>query len=122
MAVSRRWKQPEQRFRAWARGEESLPYALGQVQFVPVETNLWFANLIGQHGIRTQHGKPPVRYEALQEGLRRVAEQAHASGAAVHMPRIACGLAGGTWDKVEPIIEAELVARGIPVVVYDLPT
>jgi hypothetical protein len=37
------------------------------------------------------------------------------------MPRIACGLAGGTWDKVEPILQEEVIARGIPVRVYDLP-
>jgi hypothetical protein len=36
------------------------------------------------------------------------------------MPRIGCGLAGGTWDKIEPIIERTLLAKGIEVVVYDL--
>ena len=121
LALSRRWKQPEQRFRAWSNGEDVLPYALGQVQFVPVEENLVVANLIGQHGIRRQGGLPPVRYEAIEQGLRRVAEQAQASGATVHMPRIACGLAGGTWDKIEPLIQVELVAKGISVMVYDFP-
>jgi O-acetyl-ADP-ribose deacetylase (regulator of RNase III) len=121
LALSRRWKQPEQSFRSWAHGETSLPYELGQVQFVPVEETLWVANLIGQHGIRRVNGIPPVRYEAIERGLKRVAEQAHAEGAIVHMPRIACGLAGGTWDKIEPLIEAELVAKGIPVFVYDFP-
>jgi O-acetyl-ADP-ribose deacetylase (regulator of RNase III) len=77
--------------------------------------------MIGQHGIRRQNGTPPVRYEAIEQGLKRVADQAHARGATVHMPRIACGLAGGTWDRIEPLIQAELVAKGIPVVVYDFP-
>lgn len=35
------------------------------------------------------------------------------------MPRIGCGLAGGTWDRVEPLVGERLVARGIPVTVYD---
>jgi hypothetical protein len=53
LALSRRWSEPERRYRAWARGEEdSAPFALGQVQLVPVEESLWVANLIGQHGIR----------------------------------------------------------------------
>ena len=34
------------------------------------------------------------------------------------MPRIGCGLAGGTWKEVEPIVQAAL--DGLPVVVYDL--
>lgn len=37
------------------------------------------------------------------------------------MPRIGCGLAGGTWDRVGPIVEEELCAHGVPVMVYDWP-
>jgi hypothetical protein len=40
--------------------------------------------------------------------------------ASVHMPRIGCGLAGGKWEEIEPIIERTLVAKGMTVVVYDL--
>src|SRR5438270_13036483 len=68
MAVSRRWKEPELRFRAWSHVDEALPYELGQVQFVQVEDKVWVANLIGQHGIRREGGLPPVRYEAIQQG------------------------------------------------------
>ena len=32
---------------------------------------------------------------------------------------VACGLAGGTWDRIDPLIQEELAAKGIPVVVYD---
>ena len=28
LAVSRRWREPERRYRAWHRGEESQPFAL----------------------------------------------------------------------------------------------
>ena len=35
------------------------------------------------------------------------------------MPRIGCGLAGGRWGQVEPIILDELVSLGIEVTVYD---
>tara|TARA_R110002111_G_scaffold227346_2_gene288919 strand:+ start:47395 stop:47511 length:117 start_codon:yes stop_codon:yes gene_type:complete len=35
------------------------------------------------------------------------------------MPRIGCGLAGGKWDKVEPLIEQTLRTAGIDVYVYD---
>ncbi|HWA29063.1 MAG TPA: hypothetical protein VG734_25660 [Lacunisphaera sp.] len=36
------------------------------------------------------------------------------------MPRIGCGLAGGKWDMVEPIVVDELAALGVNVTVYDL--
>jgi hypothetical protein len=35
------------------------------------------------------------------------------------MPRIGCGLAGGRWDRVEPLVRVALVHRGVSVTVYD---
>jgi hypothetical protein len=35
------------------------------------------------------------------------------------MPRIGCGLAGGRWERIEPLLEATLVAAGVPATVYD---
>ena len=121
LALSRRWPQPERRYRAWYRGQEELPFALGEVQFVRVEENLWVANLIGQHGLGRRGNVPPVRYEAIRAGLQRVADFAKHEKASVHMPRIACGLAGGEWPVVERLIEEELTSRGVAVTVYDLP-
>jgi hypothetical protein len=40
--------------------------------------------------------------------------------ATVHMPRIGCGLAGGTWDRIGPIVERTLSAKNIGAFVYDL--
>jgi O-acetyl-ADP-ribose deacetylase (regulator of RNase III) len=121
LALSRRWAGPEERYRSWHQGAESIPFELGQVQFVQVEERTWVANLIGQHGIRRRGATAPVRYEAIREGLRRVAERALAEGASVHMPRIGCGLAGGKWEEVERLIEDELGGKGVEVTVYDLP-
>ena len=39
-------------------------------------------------------------------------------GAGVHMPRIGCGLAGGKWSDVEPLIVDALSMRDVDVVVY----
>jgi O-acetyl-ADP-ribose deacetylase (regulator of RNase III) len=53
-------------------------------------------------------------------GLSRlVAEKAKELNASVHMPRIGCGLAGGEWSKVEPIIIETLCKNGVEVTVYD---
>jgi hypothetical protein len=48
-----------------------------------------------------------------------VADFAIDNNAAVHMPRIGCGLAGGTWDKIEPLIDENLADKGVEVTVYD---
>jgi len=77
--------------------------------------------MIGQHGLKRTGGKPPpIRYEAIEAALVKVAEEAKKLKASVHMPRIGCGLAGGTWDKIEPIIKGTLCVEGIEVFVYDL--
>lgn len=35
------------------------------------------------------------------------------------MPRIGCGLAGGKWSRIEPLIANTLCARDVEVTVYD---
>ena len=121
VALSRRWKNPERRFRAWYRGqgEDTRPFALGEAQLVEVEPALWVANVIGQRGLKPKDGVPPVRYDAIRQGLAQVAAFAAEHGASVHMPRIGCGLAGGSWEVVSGLIEETLGAAGVPVVVYD---
>lgn len=118
VAISKRWKQPEQQYREWYKTKDG--FSLGQVQFVQVEKDLWVANLIGQHKInKDNNGNPPIRYKAILQGLEKVAQFANEKEATVHMPRIGCGLAGGTWDKVEPLIKSSLTTKNIPVTVYD---
>lgn len=60
-----------------------------------------------------------ARYEAIDAGLAAVARHALELGAFVHMPRTGCGLAGGTWSRIEPLIETRLTGRGLSVSVYD---
>jgi O-acetyl-ADP-ribose deacetylase (regulator of RNase III) len=117
LALSARWPQPERLYREW---HDRSGLRLGETQLLAVGEGLLVANMIGQHGIRPEDGIPPVRYDAIRTALRRLAGCAADLGASVHMPRIGCGLAGGTWDKIEPLL-GELTMNGIPVTVYDLP-
>src|SRR5450432_2309150 len=68
VAVSKRWPEPETCYRAWFRDGGAPPFELGQVQFVEVCSELWVANMIGQHDTRPEGGRPPVRYEAIRTG------------------------------------------------------
>lgn len=119
LAISKRWREPERAFRAWHRERANNDFALGAVQFVGVNAELWVANMVGQRDIRHGAEGPPIRYEAVAACLGKVAVKAAELGASVHMPRIGCGLAGGTWDRIEPLILAELTGQGVPVHVYD---
>ena len=120
MALSKRWREPEERYRTWASGKESMPFELGRVQMVRIAPDIEVANLIGQTGIHKRNGIPPIRYDAIERGLLDIASHCRQHSASVHMPRIGCGLAGGQWEKVEPLIREQLVAKGIAVTVYDL--
>ncbi|WP_328931745.1 MULTISPECIES: macro domain-containing protein [unclassified Streptomyces] len=119
LALSRRWPEPEKAYRAWHRDRAANDFGLGAVQLVQVERQVWVANMIGQRGIRTGSKGVPVRYDAIDTALTHLAERAAELDASVHMPRIGCGLAGGTWSRVEPLITERLVGRGIAVSVYD---
>lgn len=120
-ALSTRWKSPKQQYRLWFRGAltSAPPFALGQVLFVHVGEEVFVANMIAQHGIGRCANPPPIRYEAVNEALRLVACEALRMAASVHMPRIGCGLAGGTWDRIEPLIQANLIDPDVAVTVYD---
>lgn len=121
LALSSRWPITRSQYMAWYKRDDALPFRLGEVQFVQVEPDLWVANLIGQHGIRRRGCHVPIRYEAVAEGLTKVAIKAQELNGSVHMPRIGCGLAGGKWEEIEPLIDDALCGQGIAVTVYDLP-
>src|SRR4029079_17851749 len=88
-------------------------FGLGAVQLVRVKPDTWVANMVGQHGTRGRSNPRPIRYEALETCLGKVAEETSELGASVHMPRIGCGLAGGKWSEVEPLVSERLVKRGV---------
>ena len=119
LALSKRWPLPEQNYRNWYK--DGTKFRLGEVQMVQVEPDIWVANLIGQRDVvKDENGNPPIRYKAVYLGMEKLEKKAQKLKASVHMPRIGCGLAGGRWNKIEPIISENLIDQGIPVTVYDL--
>jgi O-acetyl-ADP-ribose deacetylase (regulator of RNase III) len=119
MALSKRWSEPESQYKKWYRERRSIDFELGALQFVQVEDDLWVANMIGQHGLKRTNDGPPIRYNAVEKCLGTVAKKAKELEASVHMPRIGCGLAGGKWEEMEPIITRKISSKNIPVYVYD---
>lgn len=125
--LSRKWPKTEEAYRAWHEDYNST-FKLGQIQVVQVELDTYIVNMIGQRSTGIEQIKigdevvelPPIRYEAIEECLLRVANAAVKNKATVIGPRFGAGLAMGNWAKIEEIINNVLVSRGIDVVIYDL--
>ncbi|HEX7868788.1 MAG TPA: Appr-1-p processing protein [Chryseobacterium sp.] len=118
MAISKRWKKPESKYREWFQSGEN--FNLGEIQIVKVEDDIWVCNMIGQHKtISSSKGIPPIRYEAVEKCLEKVSIEALKINASIHMPRIGCGLAGGKWEEIESIITKTLLRDDVEVYVYD---
>src|SRR5262249_2982042 len=118
LAISGRWPEPERAYRQWHRSRAANDFGLGAVQFVQVEKYIWVANMVAQHGLKGNERTVPIRYDALEQCLGKVAEKGQELGASVHMPRIGCGLAGGKWKRIEPLIVQTLCESGLQVLVY----
>jgi len=135
LALSKRWAEPEKRYREWHRDRKcsdrypldskvqltkEIKFELGAVQFIEVEVDLWVGNIIGQHGTNIQDGRAPIRYPAIRKGFIATRQMAAGLGATVHMPRMGAGLAGGLWANVEALVNDNLCKQGVPVCAYDL--
>jgi O-acetyl-ADP-ribose deacetylase (regulator of RNase III) len=119
LAVSRKWKAPEARYRDAA---EAGRLRLGEIECVEVDEWGWVANMVAQRGIRsrTQRG-PAVDYGALEQCLTKLRLFAQLQRAAIQMPRIGAGLGGGDWNVIEHLIIKTLRRKGVLVRVVDAP-
>lgn len=130
-ALSQRYPAVRLGYRVWAAGGwgTEYPFGMGQVLVSYIElmhgahfqrdARLMVAHLCAQRGVGTDRRR--IDYEALDSALGRLVSRYKEllSPRTIHMPRIGCGLAGGRWEDVEPLIQKHLSA--FPVYVYDLP-
>lgn len=119
MAVSKRWSEPEAEFRFWHRNRAKNDFGLGNIQLIKVDDYTYVANMIGQQGVKRGSKGVPIRYEAVERCLEQLAVEAKRLNASVHMPRIGCGLAGGNWNEIEPLIQQTLLVNKVHTIVYD---
>ncbi|MGO9267977.1 MAG: ImmA/IrrE family metallo-endopeptidase [Candidatus Binataceae bacterium] len=119
LMLRKKWPSLQQAFRRWAVERGNLK--LGNVHLEKVNDTLYLASMVAQHGYG-QSLMPRIRYLALRDSLHRVGEIAAQRAATVHMPRIGCGLAGGSWNIVGELVAETMYSQGTRVFVYDLPT
>lgn len=119
-AIAKKWPQVEKEYRNWWR-QQMGKLKLGEIQVVQVQTDTAVINMIAQDGIRESAKSKTVhiKYDALEECLKKAAKEILDNGGSVHTVRIGCGLAGGSWNEVESIIKEQLIKKGINVTIYD---
>lgn len=128
LAISKKWPSPEQKYREWYKTGQynfngiSIPFQLGQVQFVKVEPKVVVCNMLAQEGIGLgKDGFHPLRYSALVKAMVRVGILAKkVGGADIHAPKFGAGLAAGRWDFIEELINEIWVREGINTTIYQL--
>lgn len=126
------WPVAERAYRQWHRDEitpdwdvhEAGGFALGATQLVRVTPHVMVANMCAQNGYPTAERLRAVDYDAVKECMETVLFTAQRHQASIHMPRIGCGLGGGTWVEILDCIWKARVDVGnwLPsIFVYDLP-
>jgi O-acetyl-ADP-ribose deacetylase (regulator of RNase III) len=90
-------------------------HKLGTITHTVKQTTPTVVNLYSQFGYGGRKmGKPDLNYDALRAGLKVVKQKF--SGKTIGMPKIGAGLAGGDWDKIEKIIQEELIGEYVTIV------
>lgn len=87
--------------------------------------------MLAQHSYKSYDNEVPLNYRALRECLMKLGilcthslkvlhktDNLISPPVSVHMPRIGCGLGGGSWEVVSELIDDCL--DKVPVFVYDL--
>lgn len=77
-----------------------------------VESELWVASLVAQHGLPAADGSLAIRYGALETCLDKLQGQARLLKASLHLSR----LNGCDWERVDRLLHKML--SGLDVFVY----
>ena len=113
-AVMKHFPIVRERYMDWGN-----PYILGDVQFVHINDQLTFANMVGQSGTVSQKNPKPIKYVALVRAMERVASVCEEKYNII-CPLFGAGLAKGNWNFIEELINEIWIGRNIPVSVYYL--
>lgn len=80
--------------------------ALGTVQFIEFEDGRYVANVFSQDDFYSRDKNTITDYAAMEMALVKVRNTASEHGLTVAIPGyMGCGIAGGNWDCVKPIIK-----------------
>jgi hypothetical protein len=94
---------------------------LGTNQYVET-LNLMIVNMIAQEGVGWKNGVPPIRYEALKMCMEDIVKKTKTISKkfTIVAPMFGSQLAGGSWDKIETMINDIWISENIPVQIHYL--
>ena len=102
--IATKWPVVKLHYTNLCRGFEAhSPELMGEVQFVEVSESVYVANLFGQNGYG--RGQCFTDYTVYPRALKSLL-QAPVQSPQVYIPYgLGCGLAGGDWSVMEPLLE-----------------
>ncbi len=112
-SLSKIYPTAKDQYQAWFRKEKDLPFQLGKVQFVEVDSKrkITVANMLAQDGVKKSlmDKNVYVDYDALEKCLLELALFSIIHRSRVQMPKIGSGLGGGSWTEIESLITKTLL-------------
>lgn len=130
LAVSKKWKAPENAYRKWhkdgfyLKGESQISFALGNMQSIVVEPKTAIIEMVAQH--KTIHDNPkPIVYSSLALCMEKIGNTCKKmieseKPVEIHTHRFGSGLAKGSWPLIEELIIELWINNNIPVFIYDI--
>lgn len=119
-SLGRRYPEARRLYGEWSTASDER--RLGAVHVAQLASDLWVVSMVAQAGYgETASGRSRLRLPALVNCLERLADEALARSASVHMPPIGTGQGATPWPTIRDLILESVVDRGVPVTVYVLP-
>lgn len=101
----------------YRRAAARSPLALGQCVVSHVQPSLYVVSAITQEFYGRDPHRVYVSYEAVQTAFEQVNALAQALGLPVVFPALGAGLAGGSWPRIQDIIE-ETLSRDVAATLF----
>lgn len=118
--LCQRWEKVLSEYKRWYKINSNTLF-LGTCQYVQVELNVCVINMIAQDGVVSRDNPTPIKYKALIECMSRVRDDiSHLTSARIIAPKFGSGLAGGSWDMIEELIDELWTSNNIPVTIFEL--
>ena len=122
LSLSKNHPDLKKEYLKWSDDKDT--FKPGEVQFIQIDeqANIFVANMLAQEGIKRNScdKNTYVNYKSLRTCLTKVARFALVNRLSIQMPKIGAGLAGGDWEKIENIINEELVYYKLKCTVCEL--
>lgn len=122
-SVAKKYPQVKKIYKEWYnRPMESAkpPFKLGSNQYINIDENLTFINMLAQNGYKSKSNPVPLDYDMLGLCLLKVRQYTKGFEGEIWMPDlIGCGLAGDNREKVLELIEEVLNGREVVIYKYE---